>query len=100
MRPVHKKKKLRRLIKAGQVQIKRRAVDEVHDLRWSNEDILSAILQLDRNDCFDSQKMDGNPEVWYDYYRTTKKIHGEYIYTHFYIEDDWLVIDSMKRRFP
>lgn len=98
VKPIHKKKTLRQLIKSGNVLIKKRAVQAKQDLRWSNDEILEAILRLDPKDCIKTLEKRDNPTVHYDYYRTSKPIFGELIYTHFYIENGYLVIDSIKRR--
>jgi len=97
-KPTHSQKTLRELIKSEKVEIRERKLLPSEDLGWSTNDKIAAILKLKATDCYNSRPQSGNPAVMYDYYRTSNKINDEFIYTHFYIEDGVLVIDSMKRR--
>lgn len=44
---------------------------------------------------YKSEKRFDNPEIWVDYYRAYN-LMGENVYTHFYVEDEALIVDSFK----
>lgn len=62
---------------------------------WNLEDIKNALMRLMPKHWYKSEPRYDNPEIWVDYYRA-RNIMGENIYTHFYVEEDILVIDSFK----
>jgi len=62
---------------------------------WNLEDIKNALMRLMPKHWYKSEPRYDNPKIWVDYYRA-RDIMGENIYTHFYVEEDILIIDSFK----
>jgi len=62
---------------------------------WNLEDIENALMRLMPKHWYKSEHRFDNPKIWVDYYRA-RNIMGENIYTHFYVEEDILIIDSFK----
>lgn len=62
---------------------------------WYEEDILKAIMKLQRKHFHKSYNKYDNPSVYVDYYKAFGLI-GENVYIHFRIEDDTLYICSFK----
>ncbi|MBW1650889.1 MAG: type II toxin-antitoxin system MqsR family toxin [Deltaproteobacteria bacterium] len=54
-----------------------------------------ALMALPYKRWYKSEKRFDNPEIWVDYYRVYN-LMGENIYTHFYVEDEALIVDSFK----
>jgi hypothetical protein len=62
---------------------------------WNFELIKKAIASLSYKYWYKSEKRFDNPEIRVDYYRAYG-LMGENVYTHFYIEEEALIIDSFK----
>ena len=92
----YSKKRLRGLIQTGAVNIESNALKSARDdFGWGYQSICDALLKIPVNCCYKSETRYDNPEIWVDYYRA-ENIMGENIYTHFYIENENLIIDSFK----
>lgn len=65
------------------------------DFGWNIGDIEKAIKEMPLRHWYKSEPRFGNPAIWVDYYRAPGLL-GENVYTHFYIEDGCLIIDSFK----
>lgn len=84
------------MIASGNVDVTPRALDDAkHFFGWGIDEICKAILCLPGSCCYKTEMRFGNPDVWVDYYRADN-IKNENIYTHFYVEDGDLIIDSFK----
>jgi len=62
---------------------------------WGLEDIEKALMRLTVKHWYKSEPRYDNPRIWVDYYRA-QNIMGEDIYTHFYVEEGVLIVDSFK----
>jgi len=92
----YSKKQIRNLILAGNVQITEQArMSAQGDFGWDFDDICNAILALPTKACYKSETRFNNPQIWVDYYRV-RSLKGEKVYTHFYVDNDNLIIDSFK----
>ncbi len=95
--PHYSKKQIISLIDRGDVFLDPTILESAQTFfGWDIEQICKAIKKLQRTHCYKSQTRFQNPEIWVDYYRA-ECLLGENIYTHFYIEDDELIVDSFKR---
>lgn len=95
-KPYYSKKQIRNLISAGKVHIDEELRTSISKtFGWTIDDTCDAIMALPLNCCYGSESRYDDPEVWVDYYRAPN-LKGENIYTHFYVEDGILVIDSFK----
>ncbi len=94
--PYHSKKRICKLIDEGNVFITEEARKSAKDcFGWEILDIEAALKKLPRKACYKSERRFNNPSVWVDYYRAWG-LMGENVYTHFYIENNMLIIDSFK----
>jgi len=92
----YSKKKIRTLIEKDAVIIESNALESAKkDFGWDYKKICEALLKIPSRCCYNRKPRFNNPEIWVDYYRA-ENIMGENIYTHFYVENDKLVIDSFK----
>ncbi len=92
----YSKKQIRSLILKGNVQITEQArTFAQNDFGWDMDDICKAILVLPINSCYKSETRFDNPQIWVDYYRAYG-LKGENVYTHFYVDSDNSIIDSLK----
>jgi hypothetical protein len=95
-RAYYSKKQIRNLISQDNVQLTEPARISAHDdFGWDIDDICSALLALPMKDCYKSETRFDNPHIWVDYYRSYG-LKGENVYTHFYIDSGYLIIDSFK----
>ena len=95
-RPYYGKRQIVNLLKEGRVYVTEEALYSAEDaFGWNLEDIKNALMRLMPKHWYKSEPRYDNPEIWVDYYRA-RNIMGENIYTHFYVEEDILVIDSFK----
>ena len=96
--PYYSKEILADAIGKKKVRVARRARKDARDwFAWGAGEVCEAILKLPKECCYDTQRKRSNPEIMVDLYRAND-INGEDIYTHFYMEDGWLIIDSFKGR--
>ncbi|NOY69127.1 MAG: hypothetical protein GXP53_06495 [Deltaproteobacteria bacterium] len=94
----YSKRQIRSLIANKRVIIPPHIQEEADkDFGWDTDRIKKAILKLPVSCCYKSAPRFTEPEILVDYYRADD-IYGENIYTHFYVEDGWLIIDSFKER--
>ena len=92
----YSKKQIRNLILIGNVQITEQArMSAQDDFGWDFNDICNAILALPIKSCYKSETRFNNPQIWVDYYRA-HDLKCENVYTHFYVDNDNLIIDSFK----
>lgn len=92
----YSKKKILELINTGKVSITEQArATAKKDFGWDIDDICKALKSLQPLSWYSSEHRHNNPSIWVDYYRAVG-LKGENVYTHFYIEDDCLIIDSFK----
>jgi hypothetical protein len=92
----YSKKKIRSLIENGAVHITEWAIETAKKhFGWGYDSICNAILKIPTSCCYKRDVRYDSPKIWVDYYRANN-IMGENIYTHFYIEDETLIIDSFK----
>ncbi len=95
-KPYYSRNKIVSLIKKGQVHVTDNALRTAEeDFGWKLEDIKSALLKLKPKHFHKSEPRYDNPSIWVDYYKAPK-IMGENVYTHFYIVEDKLIVDSFK----
>ncbi len=95
-RPYYSKRQIRNLIEAKKFKITENArFSAMQCFGWNLEDVKRALLLLPQNSCYKSEQRFDNPKIWVDYYRA-KGVMGENVYTHFYVEDDNLIVDSFK----
>ena len=95
-KPYYSKKQIYNFIKSGKLYVTETARNSARDfLGWSLKDIEKALLALSQKSCYKSEPRFNNPSIWVDYYRA-KNILGENVYTHFYVEDGMLIVDSFK----
>ena len=95
-KPYYSKKRIRALICQGKIQVTQGARKSAKDdFWWSVDDICKAMLALKTTQCYKSEPRYQNPKIHVDYYRA-HNIKGENVYTHFYIDDNTLIIDSFK----
>lgn len=92
----YSKKQIRNLILQNNVQITEQARSTAQEsFGWDIDDICSAILELPIKNCYKSETRFDNPQIWVDYYRAYD-LKGENVYTHFYVDSNNLIIDSLK----
>ncbi len=92
----YSKKLIRDLIKDDKIRITQKALlKAMDDFGWDVYGICSALLALSIEDCYQSQPRYQNPSIFVDYYRAYG-LKGENVYTHFFVEDGILVVDSFK----
>lgn len=97
-RPYYSKKQIRDLISENKIILESSARESARDtLGWLLSDIKKALLDLPQECCYKSEQRFNNPACWVDYYRANN-IMGENIYTHFYVDNDCLIVDSFKKR--
>ncbi|MBF0378509.1 MAG: type II toxin-antitoxin system MqsR family toxin [Desulfamplus sp.] len=95
-RAYYSKKQIRNLILQNNVQITEQARSTAQEcFGWDIDDICSAILELPIKYCYKSETRFDNPQIWVDYYRAYD-LKGENVYTHFYVDSNNLIIDSLK----
>ena len=95
-KPYYSKKQIHDFISSGKLEITELARKSAKSVfGWSINDIKKAILALPQKYCYKSEQRYNNPKIWVDYYRAPG-IMGENIYTHFYVDDEMLIIDSFK----
>ncbi|HEC32284.1 MAG TPA: hypothetical protein ENI41_07320 [Deltaproteobacteria bacterium] len=95
-RPYYSKKQIVNLLRKGRVYVTDEALYSAEDaFGWNLEDIKNALMRLMPKHWYKSEPRFDNPKIWVDYYRA-RNIMGENIYTHFYVEEDILIIDSFK----
>ncbi len=95
-KPYYSKKQIRNFIVSGKLHVTESARNSARNFfGWSLEDIKRALLALSQKSCYKSESRFNNPCIWVDYYRA-KNILGENVYTHFYVEDGVLIVDSFK----
>jgi hypothetical protein len=97
--PTYPLKKVRLLIDEDKVVIRENALQSaLADFGWKVDDILKALKKLQpRHFCKSEKSMVKNPEVTIDFYKADD-IMGEDVYTHFYIDEGTLIINSFKER--
>lgn len=97
-KPYYSKKQLSDLIKKGKVSFRQRAIEGAKkSFGWKKDHIKKAIIKLPQQNCYKSEPRFNNPKIWVDYYRAPD-IFGEHVYTHFYVENGILIIDSFKEK--
>lgn len=95
-KPYYSKKQIINLISSGNAYIEEEARRSAQDdFGWGIDDICNALKALPVKYWYDSKKRFDNPEIWVDYYRA-HDLMGERVYTHFYVNDGKLIIDSFK----
>jgi hypothetical protein len=95
-KPYYSKKQIRNFIFSGNVSVTDDAKESAEDdFGWDKEAIYKAMVALPIKCCYKSETRFQNPKIWVDYYRAPN-INGENIYTHFYVDEDKLIIDSFK----
>jgi hypothetical protein len=95
-KPYYSKTQIHNFIGSGKLHVTESARNSARDLfGWSLEDIEKALLALSQKSCYKSEPRFNNPSIWVDYYRA-RHILGENVYTHFYVEDGMLIVDSFK----
>ncbi len=94
--PAYSKEELAEAIRLEQVKVTPRAWRDARKwFKWTSRDICDAILELPQAACHKTVKQFDNPEILLDMYRA-EDINGENIFTHLYMENGWLVVDSFK----
>jgi len=96
--PYYPLKDVKALVRSGNWDVNEDALDDAAtDFEWTKADIAKTILAL-RPDHFDiSDWSRAKPGVMLDCYKA-RKLRGENVYTHFYIENKTqLVVNSFKR---
>ena len=95
-RPYYSKRQIRNLIISGKLFVTGLALSSAREsFGWSIEDIEKALLALPQKCCYHSESRYDDPGIFVDYYRAND-ILGENVYTHFYVEDGVLIVDSFK----
>ena len=96
--PHHPLSKVRGLIRAGKVMVTRRAQRAARwDFGWGVPEIKEALLALTESECYNAQEHMNIRHAVVDMYRANNLYDGEDVYTHFYILDGKLVVDSFKQ---
>jgi len=94
-KPYYSKKQIHNFIGSGKLHVTESARNSARDFfGWSLEDIEKALLILSQKSCYKSEPRFNNPNIWVDY--RAINILGENVYTHFYVEDGILIVDSFK----
>jgi len=94
--PYYSKRQLRNLIKADKLFVTPSARNSARDsFGWSLEDIEKALLALPQGSWHKSCPRFGDPSIFVDYYKAIDLL-GENVYTHFYVDDGVLIVDSFK----
>ena len=95
-KPYYSKKQIYNFVKFGKLYVTETARNSARDFfGWSFNDIEKALLALSQKSYYKSEPRFNNPSIWVDYYRA-RDILGENVYTHFYVEDGILIVDSLK----
>jgi len=94
--PYYSKRQIRNFINADKLSVTPSARNSARDsFGWSLEDIEKALLALPQGSCYKSCSRFGDPSIFVDYYRAIDLL-GENVYTHFYVDDGVLIVDSFK----
>ncbi|MGD9973212.1 MAG: type II toxin-antitoxin system MqsR family toxin [Desulfatirhabdiaceae bacterium] len=97
-KPYYSQKEIRSYISDRKVEIRSSALQNAQkDFGWGIDDIYKALSKLPLRCWYKSEPRYNNPQIWVDYYRCPD-LNGENIYTHFYVDNDRLIIDSFKRQ--
>ncbi len=92
----YSKGQLSKLISEGNVLVTEQARKSAqNDFGWNLNDICRALQAMPVKFCYKSEPRFNNPKIWVDYYRA-HGLKGENVYTHFYVENGKLIIDSFK----
>jgi hypothetical protein len=73
--------------------------DAQNDFGWNEAEVVAALLKLEESMFYGSDTLKHKPETVIDKYRCPKLHGGENVYTHFYINDNivMLIINSFKQ---
>ena len=94
--PYYSKRQIINHISSGKIHITDDARNSADDhFGWKMDDICKALKALPPKCCYNSKNRHNNPMIYVDYYRA-HNLMGENVYTHFYVEDGILIIDSFK----
>ncbi len=92
----YSKRQLNKLISEGNVLVTEQArTSAQNDFGWDVNDICRALQSMPVKFCYKSEPRFNDPKIWVDYYRA-HGLKGENVYTHFYVENGKLIIDSFK----
>lgn len=95
-KPFYSKKKIINFINDNKIVVTKNALTTANDcFGWGIEDIKIALKSLKVNHWYDGKGRFNNPKIIVDYYRAYD-LRGENVYTHFYFEDEMLIVDSFK----
>jgi hypothetical protein len=95
-KPFYSQKQIRNHISNGRIQITKKARETAQkDFGWGIDDVCKALSILPVKCWYKSDVRYDDPKIWVDYYRA-RNLKGENIYTHFYIDGEYLIIDSFK----
>lgn len=94
--PSFKLKEVKKLISQGKILINQNSLDGAYRcFNYTTPDIKSALLKIKANNFHKTEPSIYKPKIMIDTYKF-KGSNDENIYTHFYIEDDLLIINSFK----
>lgn len=92
----YSKKQICKLVDAGNIIVTANAWRTAQDaFGWGLNEIKKALKKLPLHCCYKSEPRFDNPKIWVDYYRVNDLL-GERVYLHFYIEDNKIIVDSLK----
>jgi len=95
-KPFYSRREIARLVDSCRILLEERArIAAERDFGWKIEDIAEALKNLPPGCCYKSETRYDNPEIWVDFYRVYG-LMGEDVFTHFYVENGYLVVDSFK----
>ena len=96
-KPAYTLSEVRRLIDDQRVLVRWDVLQDAQDdFGWDRNDILAALRELRRRDFYKTEVSEVKPPIMPDFYKA-QDLRGERVYTHFYVEEDTLVINSFKQ---
>ena len=90
-------KEVKKLLQTNQYVIAKKAIESArNDFNWNTTDIVDALLKLKKRHHYKRSVLYKKSDVMMDIYKAS--INGQYIYLHYYIDDNdnLLIIGSFK----
>lgn len=95
--PFNSLRDVKKMLRKGHFRIQPNAqMDARRDFGWETKDIKQALLNLTDSQCYSSKTHETVPIAVVDYYRAPKLKDNEDVYTHFYVQQHCVVINSFK----
>jgi hypothetical protein len=91
-------REVKKMLENGKFRINTNALESArHDFGWGTEEIKDALLRLKDNQCYKTDVHNRFSPSTVDFYRAKNLKDDEDVYTHFYVMNGSVVVNSFKK---